>query len=213
MGGLSRYVSTIQSERHFSYVVTYRFSLAILRRRHRTERDLTPNPSNIFTHILAHILSCTYTIHTYLPDLCQTADCARAQTLVHGSLSYGSGCLMTHIPHHPRPAWCAQEQSREYSHHRQLAACPAFITLSLHCVQAPSSQASLTAEGRRRGCHSPRLSTTQCGKPRYHPIEQATVGITTRWPLSMAQHLHPWRQWRRSTREPVRVECGLDVDR
>ena len=50
-------------------------------------------------------------------------------------------------------------------------------------------------------------------KPLYHPIEQATVGITTRWPLSMAQHLHLWRQRRRSTREPERVECGLDGGR
>ena len=46
-----------------------------------------------------------------------------------------------------------------------------------------------------------------------HPIEQATVGIITRWPLTMAQQLYPWRQRRRSTRVPERVECGLDGDR
>ena len=78
---------------------------------------------------------------------------------------------------------------------------PALYVLSAPLLRSPSADRPWAR----------RLSDS--GTPLYHPIEQATVGITTRWPLSMAQHLYPWRQRRRSTRVPERVECGLDGDR
>jgi hypothetical protein len=54
--------------------------------------------------------------------------------------------------------------------------------LSLHS-NSPSAAVDHGHIGRRLSPTAARTSS--------HPIEQATVGITTRWPLSMAQHLHP----------------------
>jgi hypothetical protein len=65
---------------------------------------------------------------------------------------------------------------------------------------------------KRSAIHRPRLQKREVlSLPPNGWLRWGTGGITTRWPLSMAQHLYPWRQRRRSTRE--RVECGLDSDR
>jgi hypothetical protein len=65
---------------------------------------------------------------------------------------------------------------------------------------------------KRSAIHRPRLQKREVlSLPPNGWLRWGTGGITTRWPSSMAQHLYPWRQRRRSTRE--RVECGLDSDR